>query len=93
MPSSACQAMPAMRLMTSRATRTSTSVNPFVRMPPPNAGGRPRGLSLKSFGNSRAAPGNVASVRVVTKLGFTREKCLRYSGLPEVEVDLFARKL
>jgi len=38
-------------------------------------------------------PDNVASARVVTKLGFTREKCLRYSGLPEVEVDLFARSL
>jgi len=38
-------------------------------------------------------PENFASARVVTKLGFTREKGLRYSGLPEVEVDLFARSL
>ena len=38
-------------------------------------------------------PDNVASARVVTKLGFAREKRMRYSGLPEVEVDLFARSL
>ena len=39
-------------------------------------------------------PDNVASARVVTKLGFARGKSgLRYSGLPEVEVDLFARSI
>ena len=38
-------------------------------------------------------PDNVASARVVTKLGFSIEKRLRYSGLPDVEVDLFARDL
>jgi RimJ/RimL family protein N-acetyltransferase len=38
-------------------------------------------------------PDNVASARVVTKLGFSREKCLRYSGLPGVDLDLFARAL
>lgn len=38
-------------------------------------------------------PDNVASARVVTKLGFAIEKRMRYSGLPDVEVDLFAREL
>jgi len=38
-------------------------------------------------------PANVASARVVTKLGFSLEKRLHYSGLPDVEVDLFARDL
>ena len=38
-------------------------------------------------------PENVASARVVTKLGFALEKQLRYSGLAGVEVNLFARNL
>ena len=38
-------------------------------------------------------PGNVASARVVTKLGFSIEKKLRYSGLPGIDIDLFARSL
>jgi RimJ/RimL family protein N-acetyltransferase len=38
-------------------------------------------------------PENVASARVVTKLGFSVEKKLRYSGLPGVDIDLFARSL
>jgi len=38
-------------------------------------------------------PGNVASVRVVTKLGFSVEKQLRYSGLPDVDIDLYSRTL
>jgi RimJ/RimL family protein N-acetyltransferase len=38
-------------------------------------------------------PANVASARVVTKLGFSVEKTLRYSGLPGVDIDLFARRL
>jgi RimJ/RimL family protein N-acetyltransferase len=38
-------------------------------------------------------PANVASARVVTKLGFSLEKRLHYSGLPDVEVDLFALEL
>jgi RimJ/RimL family protein N-acetyltransferase len=38
-------------------------------------------------------PDNVASARVVTKLGFSVEKKLRYSGLPGVDIDLFARSL
>jgi RimJ/RimL family protein N-acetyltransferase len=38
-------------------------------------------------------PDNVASARVVTKLGFVVERTLRYSGLPDVDVELFARGL
>lgn len=38
-------------------------------------------------------PDNVASARVVAKLGFAVEKQLRYSGLPGVDIDLFARSL
>jgi RimJ/RimL family protein N-acetyltransferase len=38
-------------------------------------------------------PDNVASARVVTKLGFSIEKTLRYSGLPDMDVGLFARSL
>ena len=38
-------------------------------------------------------PENVASARVVAKLGFSVEKQLRYSGLEGVDVDLFAREL
>jgi len=38
-------------------------------------------------------PENVASARVVEKLGFLVEKKLPYSGLSGVEVDLFARSL
>lgn len=38
-------------------------------------------------------PENVASARVVTKLGFSVEKQVDYSGLPGVRVDLFARLL
>ena len=38
-------------------------------------------------------PANVASARVVTKLGFSLEKRLHYSGLPDVEVDLFTLEL
>jgi ribosomal-protein-alanine N-acetyltransferase len=38
-------------------------------------------------------PDNVASARVVTKLGFSVERKLRYSGLPGVDIDLFARTL
>jgi [ribosomal protein S5]-alanine N-acetyltransferase len=38
-------------------------------------------------------PDNLASARVLGKLGFAVEKQVRYSGLPEVDVDLYARKL
>jgi RimJ/RimL family protein N-acetyltransferase len=38
-------------------------------------------------------PQNVASARVLTKLGFSIEQQLRYSGLPDVDVNLFARTL
>jgi len=38
-------------------------------------------------------PENTASARVVTKLGFSVEKQLSYSGLVGVDVDLFARDL
>jgi RimJ/RimL family protein N-acetyltransferase len=38
-------------------------------------------------------PENAASARVVTKLGFRLERQLRYSGLADVDVDLFARTL
>ena len=38
-------------------------------------------------------PDNVASANVVTKLGFAVEKQLRYSGLPDVDVNVFARDL
>jgi RimJ/RimL family protein N-acetyltransferase len=38
-------------------------------------------------------PDNVASARVVTKLGFSVEKQLRYSGLPGVDIDLYSRAL
>jgi len=38
-------------------------------------------------------PDNAASAQVLAKLGFAVEKQLRYSGLPEVDVNLFARDL
>lgn len=38
-------------------------------------------------------PENAASARVLVKLGFSIEKQLRYSGLPEIDVNLFAREL
>jgi RimJ/RimL family protein N-acetyltransferase len=38
-------------------------------------------------------PANVASAKVLTKLGFAVEKQLRYSGLPGVDVNLFAMDL
>ncbi|MFO1395185.1 MAG: GNAT family N-acetyltransferase [Steroidobacteraceae bacterium] len=38
-------------------------------------------------------PDNVASARVVTKLGFAVERQLPYSGLPGVNIDLYARSL
>jgi RimJ/RimL family protein N-acetyltransferase len=38
-------------------------------------------------------PDNVASANVLTKLGFTVEKQIRYSGLDGVDVNLFARSL
>lgn len=38
-------------------------------------------------------PENFASARVVTKLGFSVERRVNYSGLPGVLVDLFARVL
>ncbi len=38
-------------------------------------------------------PENVASANVVTKLGFTVEKQLRYSGLQDVDVDLYSLDL
>ena len=38
-------------------------------------------------------PDNVASARVLAKLGFSVEKKLSYSGLEGVDVDLFARSI
>lgn len=38
-------------------------------------------------------PDNVASAGVVTKLGFAVERTLRFSGLKDVDVNLFARAL
>jgi RimJ/RimL family protein N-acetyltransferase len=38
-------------------------------------------------------PDNVASASVVTKLGFAVEKQLRFSGLKDVDVNVFARTL
>lgn len=38
-------------------------------------------------------PDNVASARVVTKLGFSVAKKLRYSGLPGVDIDLYSLTL
>jgi ribosomal-protein-alanine N-acetyltransferase len=38
-------------------------------------------------------PDNTASAQVVTKLGFAVEKQVRYSGLDQVDVNLFARSL
>lgn len=38
-------------------------------------------------------PDNIASARVVTKLGFSVEKKLRYSGLPGIDIELYARSL
>jgi len=38
-------------------------------------------------------PDNVASANVLTKLGFSVEKQIRYSGLEGVDVNLFARSL
>jgi RimJ/RimL family protein N-acetyltransferase len=35
-------------------------------------------------------PENVASANVLTKLGFAVERQLRYSGLQDVEVNLFS---
>ena len=38
-------------------------------------------------------PDNVASANVLTKLEFAVEKQIRYSGLKDVDLDLFARSL
>jgi RimJ/RimL family protein N-acetyltransferase len=38
-------------------------------------------------------PENVASAKVLTKLGFAIEKTIRYSGLNDIDVNLFARSL
>jgi RimJ/RimL family protein N-acetyltransferase len=38
-------------------------------------------------------PDNVASANVLTKLGFAIEKQVRYSGLDDIDVNLFARSL
>jgi [ribosomal protein S5]-alanine N-acetyltransferase len=38
-------------------------------------------------------PENAASARVLSKLDFSIEKQLRYSGLPGVDIDLFTRDL
>ena len=38
-------------------------------------------------------PENAASARVLGKLGFSIEKQIRFSGLPDVDVNLFARTL
>lgn len=38
-------------------------------------------------------PDNIASARVVTKLGFSVEKKLRDSGLPGIDIELYARSL
>jgi RimJ/RimL family protein N-acetyltransferase len=38
-------------------------------------------------------PENAASARVLDKLGFSIEKQIRFSGLPDVDVNLFARNL
>jgi RimJ/RimL family protein N-acetyltransferase len=38
-------------------------------------------------------PENAASARVLGKLGFSIEKRIRFSGLPDVDVNLFARNL
>jgi RimJ/RimL family protein N-acetyltransferase len=38
-------------------------------------------------------PDNRASARVLTKLGFSVEKQIRFSGLAGIEVNLFAREL
>src|SRR5512135_2809821 len=38
-------------------------------------------------------PENVASANVLAKLGFAVEKTIRYSGLNDIDVNLFARSL
>lgn len=38
-------------------------------------------------------PDNLASARVLRKLGFELERQVAYSGLPEIKVDLFAKAL
>jgi len=38
-------------------------------------------------------PDNIASARVLTKLGFAIERSFRYSGVPDTDVNLFARAL
>jgi RimJ/RimL family protein N-acetyltransferase len=38
-------------------------------------------------------PENAASARVLGKLGFSIEKQIRFSGLPDVDVNLFVRNL
>ncbi len=38
-------------------------------------------------------PDNHASANVLQKLGFAVEKQLRYSGLPDIDVNLYARDL
>lgn len=38
-------------------------------------------------------PDNAASARVLGKLGFSIERPIRFSGLPDIDVNLFAREL
>ena len=38
-------------------------------------------------------PENLASARVLTKLGFAIERSVRYSGVPDTDVNLFTRAL
>ena len=38
-------------------------------------------------------PDNAASARVLDKLGFSIERPIRFSGLPDIDVNLFAREL
>jgi ribosomal-protein-alanine N-acetyltransferase len=38
-------------------------------------------------------PENIASARVLTKLGFAIERSLHYSGVPDTAVNLFTRRL
>ena len=38
-------------------------------------------------------PDNIASARVLRKLGFAVERQIAWSGLPEIEVDLYSKSL
>lgn len=54
---------------------------------------RPRDRRERTRLVAMVHPENIASARVLTKLGFAIERSLRYSGVPDTDVNLFARAL